>query len=202
LILCAIAGLLTCSGGSAQQPDPVLEAARKAAAIYARSLPDYIVKLTTKRYVAARLEGFKYQQDTVTADVTFAHGAESYANILVNGVPAMDLPGEGSWSAGAFSTQMPTIFTPESATVFTRQRRETIGKTSSWRYKFAIDQPHSSWHLASQNPHNPPDNLGAPLTYSPDCGGEIRLPPYRSSGRSPVFLAICARSTGPISSPS
>ncbi len=49
-ISCLAAFLLTAE----PSPDPVIEAARVAAAAYQQSLPDYIVKRTTTRYGQGR----------------------------------------------------------------------------------------------------------------------------------------------------
>jgi hypothetical protein len=155
--------------------DPLISAARKTVAAYAVSLPDYIVKRITQRYISDR-GGGREQQDTVSADVAFEHGREVYTHIEVSGQSRSELPG-GGWSTGEFSTQMPTILASETATVFTRRRKDTTRKHPSYRYDFAIDQAHSSWHIAAKNVRE----AQLDLSYTPACVGQLWLD--RDSGQ-------------------
>jgi len=142
---------------AASAPDPLIEAARTAAASYAQSLPDYIVKRITKRSVGSRPDlnapgedvQFWRPLDVITGDVAAEHGKEVYTNITVNGTPVKNLPGGGEWSAGEFSTVMLSILPPERAAVFTRPHAESIRNIPSVRYDFAVDEKHSAWHLAA-----------------------------------------------------
>lgn len=167
---CAAAGLqftLAFAIASPPPPDLVIEAARKAAAVYVQSLPDYIVKRTTKRY-----EGFNggnwHPIDIVAADVAAVHGKEIYTNVTDNGHPVSGLPGGGAWTAGEFSTAMAAILAPQSAAVFTHRHAESINKHASYRYDFAIDQKHSSRYLAL-------DNSPSSVSYAPAYEGQVWL---------------------------
>jgi len=162
----------------AQMADPVIDGARKAAANYAQSLPDYIVKRTTTRHLDQRQVEATKLLDTVTGDVAVEHGKEVYTNIKVNGDAVTALPGGGAWSAGEFSTQMLAILTPESAAQFTHQHAESIRSHPSYRYDFAIDQAHSSWHLSAANL----GNATTAMNYSPAYGGKIWID--RETGRA------------------
>ena len=158
-------------------PDPVIEAARAAAASYQQSLPDYIVKRTTTRYKGARMDlkapasdvAIWHTVDTVSGDVAAQHGKEVYSNIILNGKPAKELPGRGAWSAGEFSTALMAILPPERGAVFTHQHAEQLRKRPSLRYDFAIDQSHSAWHLAADNLPGIP----GPQNYATAYGGAI-----------------------------
>lgn len=157
-----------------QQNDPVIEAARKAADAFAQSVPDYIVKRTTTRYQGNRnvasggksfgppeTVGSWQKNDTVSGDVTAAHGAETYANIRVNGKLAKRLPSDGEWSSGEFAIILTGILSPKSAARFTNQRPDPIGNRPSWLYDFAVDQPHSGWHMEAAHKFYSPAYSGS-----------------------------------------
>jgi len=166
-----------------QPNDPVIEAARRAADAFAQSLPDYVVKRTTTRYLGTRRVasgGTSFfgspetvrswqKSDTVSGDVTAAHGTETYANIQVNGKLAKQLPGDGVWSSGEFSIILAGILSPKSAAQFTNQRPDPIGNRPSWHYDFAVDQTHSGWQLEASHV------FGASFVqrWSPAYGGSI-----------------------------
>ena len=148
--------------------DPVIEAARTAAASYHESLPDYIVRRTTIRYTSARHD-FWHTVDTVSGDVVARHGKEMYSNIMRNGKPATQLPVYGAWSTGEFSTALLAILPPERAAVFTHPRAEQLRNRPSFRYDFTVNQPHSAWHLTADNLPGIPE----PQNYSPAYAGAI-----------------------------
>lgn len=153
-----------------QATDPAIEAARKAAMVYAQSLPNYVVQRTTTRSknhistmtssglgrsgaVATTSPGpiVWLQTDIVSGDVIVENGREVYSNIQVNGEKVNYLPPGGSWSVGEFSGEMAMIFKPESNAVFTGRRTEVVRGHSTVRYDVAIDQSHSSWNMSSAN---------------------------------------------------
>ncbi len=114
-----------------QQSNPVIEGARVAAATFAQSLPDYIVKRTTTRYLGTRnraTDPAEYVHswrtlDTVSGDVAAVHGKEVYSNITVNGKPREKLPAGGAWSTGEFSNNLLAVLAPEKAARFTHQHK-------------------------------------------------------------------------------
>jgi len=170
----------------------VIESARKAAAVYAQSLPDYIVKRTTARYRSAtqtnsaadarsalstRIDpgagtsGADPWQpiDTISGDVTVERGREVYTNVRVNGNPAKYLPPGGSWSAGEFSGQMLIVLAPEREAQFTHPHAESLRGRPSVRYDFTIDQAHSAWNMAAANT----GYARSDVDYSPAYTGRI-----------------------------
>jgi hypothetical protein len=169
----------TALGLSAQRPqsDPIIDAARESAATFQQSLPDYIVKRTTARYRGGRINtsspaenvAIWHPVDTVSADVAAVKGKEVYTNITLNGLPSIDLPNRGAWSAGEFSTQMLAILPPERAAKFTHQRAESIQNRPAWRYDFEVDQSHSAWNLSAAHVPGAP----GPQTYTTAYGGGI-----------------------------
>jgi hypothetical protein len=152
--------------------DPVIEQARQAAVTFTRSLPDYVVKRTTTRFQGVRpaastpgeAAGKWREVDVVTADVVAEHGTDVLMNVQLNGKPAKNVEKTGAWSDGEFSSTLKAIFSRESAAVFTKQHAETWLNRPAYRYDYAIDQPHSSWHLSSGGP-----------PYAPAYGGQIRI---------------------------
>jgi hypothetical protein len=188
----AVVALAACVYAQTQN-DPVIEAARKAAAVYAQSLPDYMVSRSTSRYrstpkstvqttvdntrgavqptradAGAEISGWQ-QIDTITGVVTVQRGREIYTNIRVNGSPANYLPPGGSWSAGEFAGEIPMIFSPESAAVFSHPHVENLRNHAAVRYNFAVDQSHSTWNMAAANNGSWSSNLN----YSPAYTGRI-----------------------------
>jgi len=163
---CIFAAVICLAG----QTDPVIESARRAAATFSKSLPDYVVKRTTTRFQGVRPAAFapgeaagKWRQlDVVTADVVAEHNTEVLTNVQLNGKPTKDVQKSGSWSAGEFSNTLQAILSLESAAVFTNQRATTLLNRPAYRFDYAIDQPHSSWHLSTG---------GEP--YAPAYGGQI-----------------------------
>jgi hypothetical protein len=139
--------------------DPLIAAARAAAATYQDSLPDYIAKRTTARYRGTRAALWQpasavrvwNQVDTVTGDVTALQGKEVYSNITINGMRAAELPNWGSWSAGEFATALLAILPPERAAALTHQHAEQLRDRAAVRYDFAVDQSHSAWRLATDH---------------------------------------------------
>ena len=159
----------------------MIDAARGAAVAFATSLPDYILKRTTTRYQGRREDKMAVSGtweipavdhwiplDSVTADVASEHGRDVYTNVTVNGKPVKTLP-TGTWSTGEFSSTLLEILSPESASQFTNQRRETIRNRQSYRYDYLIDQAHSVWHLIAERL---PEWLGTEK-YTPAHGGAI-----------------------------
>jgi len=157
---------------AAPHADPVIEAARAAAASYQQSLPDYIVKRTTARY-RGTLHKFDVTiwkpVDTVTGDVTDVRGKEVYSNITIDNYPAAELPNHGSWSAGEFATVLMAVLPPERDATFTHPRNEQLRNRAAVRYDFAVDQSHSAWSL---NADHLPGTPG-PQNYSTGYDGAL-----------------------------
>ena len=177
LVVIAVAPLSVPPFAFAQELDPVIEAARKGAATYATSLPDYIVKRTTTRYIGVRPDRYFpgrriatwRELDTVGADLAVERGTEVYTNVSLNGLPSLDMPHGGAWSMGEFSTELLSILPIERAAKFTRRRDEMLRNRPVYRYAFEIDVRHSVWNLSAG--HLP----GAPkvVQISPAYSGDI-----------------------------
>lgn len=141
--------LPTPSGISATN-DPVIDKARETAFEFTETLPDYIVKQYTTRYVAAnarRVDTNWQPLDVVTADVITENGKERYENILRNGKPTKDVEETGSWSTGEFASTLQAILSPASDALFTNKKSATIENRPAWRYDYSIEQGRSSWQV-------------------------------------------------------
>jgi hypothetical protein len=136
--------------GVAATNDPVIDKARETAFEFTETLPDYMVKQYTTRYVSAdakRINTSWQPLDVVTADVIAENGRERYENILRNGKPTKNVEESGSWSTGEFASTLQAILSPASDALFTKKKSTTIENRSAWRYDFMIEQPRSSWQV-------------------------------------------------------
>jgi hypothetical protein len=132
--------------------DPVIDQARDAALTFSETLPNYVVKQFTTRYMSAptrRGGGSSWQAlDVVSADVIEEGGEEKYKNILVNGKPPVtDIEKSGSWSKGEFSTMLKDVVSPYTNADFHSRRSATIVNRAAFRYDFTVEQPNSHWHI-------------------------------------------------------
>ena len=185
-------------------PDPVIEAARKAAAGFAELLPDYIVIRTTTRYTGSRKTskspasdaGNWEKTDTVSAQIAAVRGAaEADTNITVNGSAAKKLPTGGAWSAGEFSSVLLDVLAEKSSAVFTNPRIESIANRLAYCYYFAIDHSHSGWDLVFKEGQG-----GTVIRYAPAFHGTIWIDGItrqvlrleRSAPATPAFFPVGA----------
>ncbi len=125
-----------------------VEQARKAASTFLRRLPSYVCQESITRYVSENHEPNWEVVDTVTEEVMFEEGAETYRNIALNGKPSKKPPDEsGTWSVGEFGTILGHLFAPAGMVQFTYVQSDTIGGQPASIYDFRVDQPHSAWHV-------------------------------------------------------
>jgi hypothetical protein len=146
--------ILLAISASAQQPDPTIEAARAQAAQYSKSIPNYLVSRTTTRY-SAPVGVINWQQtDSISAEVISQENREVYSDIRINGKPSKELPREGIWSNGEFSTLLDEILNPKHRAVFKSRQPDATASRPAWRYRFEIDRKHSGWDMVGDiGPH-------------------------------------------------
>ncbi len=146
--------------------DQVIAQARDEAFTFSETLPNYVVKQYTTRYVTTGVRGDRTSWqviDTVTADVVFEDGKESYKNVLVNGKPPREaLEKTGAWSTGEFSSAMQDILSPATDADFRNKRLTTIVNRPAFRYDFTVDPRNSHWNMRTERE-----------TYSPGYSGAI-----------------------------
>lgn len=132
-------------------PNPVIEKAREAAESFGETLPNYLVKQVTTRFFAQNgsARGTTWQpQDTVTADVVYENGKESYKNVLINGrPPKQKVEKTGAWSTGEFGTVLRDLFSPATNARFQPRGSDRIVNRAAYLYSFSVEQPNSHWHV-------------------------------------------------------
>jgi hypothetical protein len=145
--------------------DPVIDQAREAAFSFSETLPNYVVKQFTTRYMTTVARGGKttwQALDNVTADVIEEDGNEKYKNILVNGKPPLrDVEKTGSWSRGEFSSLQLDVLSPLTNADFHGKRATTIVNRSAFRFDFSVAQPNSHWHVESEGQSYQPAYTGS-----------------------------------------
>jgi hypothetical protein len=154
------------SGGHANGDlDSVIANAREEAFSFTETLPNYVVKQFTTRFVTQAAHGGKTSWqalDNVTADVVSENGKESYKNIMVNGRAPKEAPEKtGAWSSGEFSSMQLDILSPVTDADFRNKRSTTIVNRSAFRYDFTVQQPNSHWHVYSDGQSYSPGYTGA-----------------------------------------
>ncbi len=131
--------------------DPVIEGARMAAFSFSQVLPNYIVKQYTTRYVTNAAHGNRTSWqalDTVTADVIWEDGKESYKNIMVDGQPPKeDVEKNGTWSKGEFGSLQLDVLSDDTNADFHNRQSATIANRAAFQYDFTVEQHNSHWHL-------------------------------------------------------
>jgi hypothetical protein len=145
--------------------DPFIDQTREAAFAFSETLPNYVVKQFTTRYVAAVARGGRTSWqalDNVTADVIEEDGAEKYKNILVNGRPPLrDVEKTGSWSRGEFSSLLQDVLSPRTDADFFGKRSTTMVNRAAFRYDFSVEQPNSHWHVEAESESYMPAYTGS-----------------------------------------
>jgi hypothetical protein len=133
--------------------DSVIDQTREVAATFTQTLPNYVVKQFTTRYVsqAANRGRTSWQPlDLVTSDLVYLDGKENYLNIMVNGRVTKDASQNGSWSEGEFASSLNALLSPYSATEFRNKRAVTIVNRQAYKYDYTIDQPRSAWRVETE----------------------------------------------------
>lgn len=131
------------------QEDPLIEKAREVLGNYAASLPNFFVQQLTTRYQTENIKQGWHAADTVSADLAYEDGKESYKNIKVGGKAvnkAMDEIG-GSTSTGEFATVVAAVLNPGSGATYRKGGTDTIRGRSAYVFKFDIPRERSSWRI-------------------------------------------------------
>lgn len=133
------------------EEDPIVAKAKAAAQEYSSTLPNFFCRQVTTRYQTEHPKEGWEALDTVTADVAYEDGRESYKNIkvgnkAVNG--SMDeIP--GTRSSGEFASILEDLFAPETAASFRKSGQETLRGRSAYTYKFEVKRENSHWRVVS-----------------------------------------------------
>ena len=128
--------------------DPLIEKAREIAFEFSESLPNYLAKQVTTRFVGEGKKDRWQAQDNFTAEVVYQDGKESYRNVLLNGKPAKGkIEQTGSWSRGEFGTTLRDVLSPASNAVFKPKGTTTISTRKAKLYEFNVEQENSHWQI-------------------------------------------------------
>jgi hypothetical protein len=131
------------------QEDPVLTRAREAVASYTGSLPNFFCKQLTTRYASDDPKRGWQALDTVSADLAYEDGQESYKNIKVGSrsVNKDMIDIGGSSSTGEFGSILVDLFEPSVQATFRKAGNDTIQNRSAVMFKFEVKRENSHWRV-------------------------------------------------------
>jgi len=130
------------------QEDPIIVKAKQAAAAYAGSLPNFFCRQLTTRFQSEHPKDGWQALDTITADLAYEDGHESYTNVKVGNKPQKSMEDVGgSWSTGEFASLLDDLFDPLTAATFHRGGQDTIAGRSATTFKFDVSREHSHWRI-------------------------------------------------------
>ncbi len=129
--------------------DPFIEKAREVAYTFVDTLPNYIVKQFTTRFVTGQRKGDWQPVDNISIDLVYENGKEQYRNVMLNGKPSKGKAEEsGSWSTGEFATTLKDVFSTATNADFRQLRSsEKIANRDAKVYNFYVKQPNSHWRV-------------------------------------------------------
>ncbi len=131
------------------QEDPLIVKAKEAAAEYSGTLPNFFCRQLTTRYESDRPKDGWQALDTISADLAYEDGHESYKNIKVGNKDqkgSMEDVG-GNWSTGEFSSLLDDLFDPYTAATFRRSGQDTIAGRPATTFKFDVVRERSHWRV-------------------------------------------------------
>ena len=86
--------------------------------------------------------------DTISADLAYEDGHESYTNIKVGNKPQKSMEDAGgNWSTGEFASLLDDLFDPSTAATFRKSGQDTISGRSATTFKFDVTREHSHWRI-------------------------------------------------------
>jgi len=130
------------------QEDPVIVKAKEAAAAYSGSLPNFFCRQLTTRFESERPKDGWQAHDTISADLAYENGRESYTNVKLGNKPQKSMEDVGgSWSTGEFASLLDDLFDPSTAATFRRSGQDTIAGRSATTFKFDVPRERSHWRI-------------------------------------------------------
>jgi hypothetical protein len=132
------------------EQDPIIAKAKAAAAQYSSTLPDFFCRQVTTRYESDQPKDGWQALDTVTADVAYENGRESYKNIKI-GNKAVNVESmeqiSGSSSSGEFASILEDLFDPFTAASFRKKGQDSIRGRSAYTYTYEVKRENSHWRI-------------------------------------------------------
>lgn len=167
------------------EAEALLAKARDFAANYIRNLPDFICSNMIRRFETHPISRIDTQaflgelrlQDTITTEVSFDHGKESYKAKTVNGQPHEE-PVPGLTTSGEFGSILGSILifggtNPEWS------RWESIDGKPVAVFRYSVDAAHSRYTVNWLNTHRRPKEtvpaFNGELSIDPASGAIVRL---------------------------
>jgi hypothetical protein len=131
------------------QEDPIIVKAKEAAAAFVGVLPNFFCRQLTTRYESDRPKDGWQAIDTISADLAYEDGHESYTNIKVGNKPHKGTMQDvgGNWSTGEFASLLDDLFDPATAATFRKSGQDTISGRSATTFKFDVTREHSHWRV-------------------------------------------------------
>ncbi len=131
------------------QEDPIIVKAKEAASAFVGVLPNFFCRQLTTRYESDRPKDGWQAIDTISADLAYEDGHESYTNIKVGNKPQKSMEDAGgSWSTGEFASLLDDLFDPYTAATFRKTGQDTISGRGATTFKFDVTREHSHWRVS------------------------------------------------------
>lgn len=129
----------------------ILDEAREYVMNYTKSLPNFICVQVTRRQVDPSGKGTTwYNEDTITAKLTYDGQREDYEVILKNNQPVTNVTMQqlgGTVSEGEFGTLTKEIFEAESRARFEWDHWATLRGRRAYVFAYDISQPFSRYRI-------------------------------------------------------
>lgn len=122
----------------------------RAAALFTRTLPNFVCEQLTDRYEGNVRKGQKWKlRDRVTAEVLMVDGAESYRSLKRNGKAAEDAEmwRSGTWSTGEFGTVLNNLLSPATDANFVFRKEAALDRVPVRLYDYAVAKMNSRWRV-------------------------------------------------------
>ncbi len=142
---------------SAEEQRRVIEAARDHALNYEKSLPDFMCRQVTRRYIDPTGRESWRQMDVILERLTYFEHHEDYKVVTVNNRPtdiAHDKLG-GATSTGEFGSILREIFDPATTTAFDWARWATLGGRRMYVFHYRVPAATSGYRVISHKTEPP-----------------------------------------------
>jgi hypothetical protein len=136
------------AGSVPVQEDSIVVKARAAAVEFAGSLPNFFCRQLTTRYESDRPKDGWQALDTISADVAYEDGHESYTNVKVGSKAQKSMEDVGgNWSTGEFASLLDDLFDPGTAATFRKTGTDTIAGRGATTFNFEVARERSHWRV-------------------------------------------------------
>ncbi len=129
--------------------DPQIVKARRAAAEFTSTLPNYVVRQHTTRYWSDTAKVDWRPLDVLSLVVVYENGKESYRDIRLNNKLVSKSLEElsGTVSQGEFGTTLADLFSYSTHAEFRRRGSSSVAGRPAWRFDFQVPLESSHWTI-------------------------------------------------------